>query len=271
MIHFFQSYFRDPRYRTERIVMVTFVPLAVLSLALLAWLLFGKEAAGPQSRPTILTADMVEPSEEAAPRFRPLLEARVALEEGDHARAREALAQPMEELSDQAEALFLEAMIERKEGNLPRALELLDRSVKLKPQDLAVFYRGLTHYDQGNLDAALLDFELAQELNPLNFTFSNAQYLVNLERGEIERVRRSVSLKANLGLANTAGSWILAAAALHLQDGEIDQAVEMLQNSVALFPPDSLDILLNFQPIKQHQNNPRILPFFIQSSTARQR
>jgi tetratricopeptide (TPR) repeat protein len=269
-MNFFQEFFRDPRYRAERLIVVIVVPLAALSLGGLTWLLVTQENA-PRQRVTILTADMVEPTEEVTPAIRPLLEARVAFENGDLEKAKEFLALPMETEAEQAEGMLLSAMIERQQGNLPAALTLLNEAIQKKPQDLAVFQRGVVQYEMGDLQSALVDFDLAQEMAPSNFTYSNARFLVLLELGEVERVQRSIELKMNLGLSNTAGGWLLAAAALNMENRDFATAADLLRAALPLFPDDSFDLLINFQPIKKHQDQALILPFFIKTSTLRQR
>ena len=68
-------------------------------------------------------------------------------------------------------------------------------------------YRGVLHYAQGNLDAALQDLSQALQLDP---TYANAFYLrakINRDRGDLPAARQDAERALQLGYALPDGFW----------------------------------------------------------------
>ncbi len=94
----------------------------------------------------------------------------------------------------------------------------------------------------------------AAELAPSTPLYSNRHYLFLIAAGDLEPVRDRMKLGARRGLQNATDGWIVAAAALHLLDGQPTQAAEMLARASASLTKTNLACLLEdpvFDPYRQ--------------------
>lgn len=266
------SFFSDPRYRTERILMVCSIPVAVLLLGGLVWLLVTQDTTPPE-RPTILTADMVETSTvETGPELPTALESAMELiRKRNYDEARALLEESLTESQKPAEVLNLLGLLELEEKNPAGAEEFFTQAMELSTEGRGFLYfnRAEAKRRQGKMEDVMEDYDAAVQLSPSEPRFSNARYLFLIEQGEVDRVRSSIMLKMQLGLVQNAGQWVMPAAALALLDGDYDEGATLLQAGVAMLSPVDFDFLIEHPAFEPYRQNQQILPFFIPSSSVR--
>jgi len=265
----FEQYFGDPRYRNERILLVVSAPIVLLLLASLVYLLVVVDRREPE-KANILTADQfVQPAVAPGVATSSLQKGLDELSEGDYAAARESFLSVQGR--DRSVALRNLAFISRLQGNDQEAVEFLNESIEIEPSSLAYFLRGDSWRKLGNLQQARADLEESAGRNPSEPVFSNALLLLRIEQGEREQVEKTLQLRASLGLASTVPSWVLAAAALSLANNDSEEAAILLRQSFSSLPEDDFDLLLTYKALEQFNNNPVLLPYYIRTSTVRQR
>jgi tetratricopeptide (TPR) repeat protein len=265
---FFDEYFRDPRYRNERILLVVATPVVLVLIGGLVYLLAVVDRREPE-KANILTADRVQENVAAPADVSALQQGLDALSGGNHDAARELFLSVQGR--ERAVALRNLAFISRLEGRHEEAVGFLNESIQIEPSALSYFLRGDSQRSLGNLERARADIEEAAGRNPSEPVFSNALLLLRLEMGETEKVQETLQLRASLGLASTVPSWVLAAAALSLANNENEEAAILLRQSFSALPESDFDLLLTYRAIEQFNNNPVLLPYYIRTSTVRQR
>ena len=73
----------------------------------------------------------------------------------------------LDENDDNAQALGMKALIVWREGDLRQAQRLLDRALRLAPEDVRLRnYRGIVAFQRRDFDGALDDLEMAVDLDP---------------------------------------------------------------------------------------------------------
>lgn len=270
-----RGFFDDPRYRQERILLVIVVPVSILLLAGVGTLLYFRETRVKEP-PRLLTADRVVESEqdaEAAPKVEQLSAARTAFQEGDYALAAQRLRAefPGGVESMTPEALELLARIEEKLGNDGEALALYSRAIDSKPSGVLFYRRGVLHRKADRLKEAREDFDNAADLEPSDMLISNERYLLMIQMGDQPVVEEAIRLKMDLGLQSSKIGWAAALAAIALDKGNNDDAVMLLKALHSATDDQFFETLLANPVLIKYQNNPAVLPFFIQTSTLRQR
>lgn len=264
----FGEFFRDPRYRNERILMVVAAPIVLLLIGGLAYLLIVVDNRKP-AEVRILTADQVVEPVVAAEEVSPLNKGLELVKNQQFEEAKEVFASVQGK--DRAAALRNLAFLERREGNHQEAIGILDESISLEPTALGYFLRGDSYRALGDMPAARKDLEEAAALNPSEPVFTNALLLLRIEMGEIQQVEEKLQLRASLGLGGTVTSWVLAAAVISLEKGQTSDAAMFMTDAFNSLMEEDFDLLLTYKAVQKFQDNPAILPFYIKTSTVRQR
>lgn len=261
-------YFADKRYRNERLLLVFGVPLAILALAGVIFLLVSQESS-LQKPVSILTADQIEPTEEAAPEAkRASIEEVIKLfDEGKDADALTLIKSPNGPPPAQVKAFLAgrAALV----GNAEEADRLINEAIDLDPQSSYFRIRGDFHRERGRPDEAMADYEEALSLNPSDVIASNRRLLVMIEKGQTDLVRKMIQLRIDLGVSSQAELWLFGAAAVELQLQSSQGAANFLRTATTLVDPSTFDLLLADPLFAPYQNDPAILPFFIKTSSAR--
>lgn len=262
------SYLADKRYRSERLLLVFGAPIALLALTLVIFLLASQE--NTLKKPvSLLTADKVE---EAAPapeiaKKATIDEVAKLFEQGKESEAMALLESPKAPPPAEGKALLAERALAA--GDLTQASTLINEALKLDRQ--ANFYRlrGDIRRSENLLDEALADYEEAIALDPSNVIANNRRLLLFIQRGQIELVRKTIQLRLDLGVSSQTELWIFAAAALELHKNFPQSAASFLGTAVTLVDPKTFDSLISDPVILPYQNEPLILPFYIKTSTSR--
>lgn len=239
------DYLSDPRFGPERVFALVMGLLILLVLPLALAVLFIDDIEEALKNPT-------QPARESPRRAVELADDEIRA--GNPAGAEEILRAALTrgELPAKVHRKLAGLLLER--GDFSGALENISAAIRLDPTGEDFFIRGQCDLAMGMLPEAGADFARAAELSPSTPLYSNRHYLFLIAAGDLEPVRDRMKLGARLGLQNATDGWIVAAAALHLLDGEPTQAAEMLARaSASLTKADLACLLANpvFDPYRQ--------------------
>jgi tetratricopeptide (TPR) repeat protein len=107
-----------------------------------------------------------------------LMQARLEVAAGNTDRAKEYIAQALNQKNNYTEAIFLLSQIQAKEGNLDDAIASAEAASLVSPNNIGVFFQlGLLRYNNKDYNGAISAFKRALELNP---NYSNAKYFLGL-------------------------------------------------------------------------------------------
>ena len=260
-----EEYFGDERFRTERILLVTVIPAVILLVVLVfAFLLLTKQNDKPYE---LLTADKVEGPLVPPRVLTPLEEGEAALEAMDYAGAREAFGRV--EGQDRPKALLRLAHLDRLDENHQQAIAHLDETLAETPEALAFFLRGDSHRALGDMEKAVEDIKKATELASAEPAYANAHLLLQMQMGKAREVAENIRVKQSLGLGSTEANWSLAAAAFALARNDSEIAAAMLRRAYGAMSVEMFDLLMSYPVMKQFEDKPEAMPYYIKSSTAR--
>lgn len=120
-----------------------------------------------------------------------LLQARLAIANGDPKTAKELINKSLSKKNDYADAIFLLAQIQIAENDVPNAIESVKAVATLSPNDPGIFFQlGLLYYNQKNYQNAMLAFERAVTLNG---QYANAKYFLGLSYYQLGEKDRAVA------------------------------------------------------------------------------
>ena len=263
-----EYFFGDLRFRNERILLALVIPGVLLILALL-FLFLWADLRGKAPSPELLTADKVPEESMQTPAVSANKLGLEALSRNELDRAR--ILFTSVEGGERSQARRNLAFISRKERNFAEAVAFLDESIALEASALAYFMRGDSYRHLGDWVQARRDLETAAALSPSEPVFTNAILLLRIQAGEAAQVADWIRLQESLGLTSTGMGWALAATSLALLENNPDKAARLLAAAYASLPPDVFDTLLSYQALQQFQDHPALMPYYITSSTVRQR
>ncbi len=124
------------------------------------------------------------------------------------------------------------------------------------------FLRARVLRKQGDLAAAILDLEEASKGDPGSVGMSNLLMIFKLQAGREEEVRSMVANYATVGIKNQADLWLLGAAALALQEGNIPRAAASLGGFQAMVDPQLFGELLGDPFFDPYRNNIELIDYF---------
>ncbi len=264
MFNPFADFLSDTRYRNERILLLAGIPVAILLLAGLGWLLITQKETTSRQKP-LLTADQI-PDSPKPKNETPLLDsAAAAIGQNRFSEAQTLLEQALADSSTRAKAAFLLGTIDLQNGDFPAALSRFSQAAEWEPSSQNYFSLSEAHRHLGDLPAAITAINSARSLEPSSAFLSNARYLYLIENGNSEQVEADIRLKDELGLVGTLPSWILARAALDLQNGNFDRAAALLSRAKTMLSKPDFFTLVLLPPIVDYSYDLRILPFCMSS------
>lgn len=104
--------------------------------------------------------------------------ARLEIAVGNKDRAREYIAQALNQKSNYTEAIFLLSQMQANEGNLKDAIASAEVASMVSPNDMGAFFQlGLLRYKAKDYKGAIAAFSRAVDLNP---SYSNAKYFLGI-------------------------------------------------------------------------------------------
>lgn len=161
--------------------------------------LIGVEGAGDRARTSFTTAKALDPQNPIID----LLEADLALATEDTALARAGAEEAVRKKSNFTEALFFLAQLDINDGNVDRAVIIVNGIAQMEPQNPARRYQlGVLLASNNQLDEAVEAFEQAVALDP---QYANARYFLALgysEQGRVEEAIEQLNVVRGLSESN---------------------------------------------------------------------
>ena len=162
--------------------------------------LIGLEGAGDKARESFATAKTYDPQNPILD----LLEADLAISSGDTALARVGAEEAVRKKGNFTEALFFLAQLDINDGNVERAIVIVNGIAQLEPQNPARRYQlGVLLASNNQLNEAVTAFEQAVLLDP---QYANARYFLALgyaEQGKVEAAIEQLMVVRGLNESNT--------------------------------------------------------------------
>lgn len=233
------------------------IPIGLLVLTGFAFLVFSSDTVLEEK--VILTADKAPRVEKSTPQVSLLEQAKIAISENRIEDAKILLADAKKDTALQAEAWYLLGELAKSETNLPEAFDCFQQAIAITPAAPYYFARCQVYLAWNNLEEALKDSGLAHKQNPSNPLYSNADYLIRIQAGEIANVNREIELKAQLQLSNSINGWIMGAAGLLLHNEQFDEAVQVLAQAKKRLPKDNFQTLMTFPAIAKYAKHPKLI------------
>ena len=174
--------------------------------------------------------------------------ARAYLEAGDHLEAVEALEAAAEETSDNSDVHFLLGQAYNQSGELSKAADAFRKVLELEPESAAAHHNlGVTYYQLQDLRSAVDEFEKALELDPddpdTHYQLGAAFLTLALSGGDPAAPadpelldQATAEFEAALELRQSMPEALIGLGNVRLQEGEYDQAIEMLQHAIESVP-----------------------------------
>lgn len=163
--------------------------------------LIGVEGAGDKARESFSAAKALDPHNPIID----LLEADLAVASGDTALARTGAEEAVRKKGNFTEALFFLAQLDINDGNVERAIIIVNGIAQLEPQNPARRYQlGVLLASDDRLDEAVSAFEQAVALDP---QYANARYFLALgyaEQGRVEEAIEQLTVVRGLNESNNA-------------------------------------------------------------------
>ena len=163
--------------------------------------IIGVEGAADKARESFATAKTYDPQNPILD----LLEADLAASSGDTALARTKAEDAVRKKGNFTEALFFLAQLDINDGNVERAIVIVNGIAQLEPQNPARRYQlGVLLASNNQLDQAVSAFEQAVALDP---QYANARYFLALgyaEQGKVEAAIEQLTAVRALNESNSA-------------------------------------------------------------------
>ena len=133
------------------------------------------------------------------------------------------------------DSLSREAELYRIQGNLDKALELVEQALRLNPDLIeARHLLGVIYLDQGKFDKALEELEQVVRVNPYNPTVHENIGLALVSKGRFEEAFDELKKAVKLGGKNA--EVLNNIAYTYWKSGEIDKAIREYKNSIKMDP-----------------------------------
>ncbi len=163
--------------------------------------LIGVEGAGERARESFIAAKVLDPQNPIID----LMEADLALASGDTALARAGAEEAVRKKGNFTEALFFLAQLDINDGNVERAIIIVNGIAQMEPQNPARRYQlGVLLASNDRLNEAVTAFEQAVALDP---QYANARYFLALgyaEQGQAEKAIEQLTVVRGLNESNSA-------------------------------------------------------------------
>lgn len=169
-----------------------------------------------------------------------------ALRAGDYLKARETLSAYLAEAPEDWNAAQNLAVAYQLEGRTEEALGVLDAALQSHPGVASLHAnRAQMLREAGRMAGALEAIKRASEIEPGNVFYSNKFLIMRIENGEIDGVRKAIETSEALRISTAAPSYIIAAAAVAAQSGDIPGAVLNLSRARTLLAEPELIKLID--------------------------
>lgn len=271
--------FHDTRYSEARTrAILSIAALVIVGAGLTALLLYGERKARlfPGSPTPIVSPGAPAPpppamntprTAGAAPaRFsefqpKPFDLAMKAIEEKKLASAEEYLKESLNRGERLEESFSFLGVILKENQKYAEAVEIFTKGIRDSPQASRYFNRAECYDFLGEESKAKADYDVAVEKSPRNPLFSNKRYLFMIRHGRQEDVAQTVQFQFGLGVTQNNDTWIMAAAALTLREGNTKVAADILQQASQLLSRQDFAYILQDPLFQEYRNDLQIRPF----------
>jgi tetratricopeptide (TPR) repeat protein len=256
------AYFKDPRYRQERVLWAVGLPLTAVILAGIAWA-FLSPPAPAASKPTAddtfhpLPPTPTPVPDVAAERIAAAL---LAFQSGDIAASAKSLEGVDLAKAGSAPAWELAGILKESAGDKRAAMEIYSAGIAGNPSAGLHYRRAILLRNEGNLDRALEDMESATSHTTVHPLLVNERLLLLIQMGRKDRAREEMKVLADRA-ADPAG-WIFARCGLALDDGDYAEGARLLTLAKNSSQPAVFHQLLGNPVLSRHQSRRELLPFY---------
>jgi len=255
------SFFKDPRYRNERLILVVASEFIFLALAVIA-VLFGlpryddspvyyAAVPGPIATPA-------EPPSDTPDKI--IRDAILAFKSGEKDRAGQLLARVDLAKAASPPAWELAGMLKAAAGDSAAAMEIYSRGIASNPSEGLYYRRAILHRDAGEFDLALDDMDRATARPPVHALLSNERLLLLIQMGRQDQARAELQ-SLNARKADSAG-WIFGLCGMALDNGEYAEASRLLAAAKLSADPAVFQQILKNPALSRHQARPELMPFY---------
>ncbi|MFV0337925.1 MAG: tetratricopeptide repeat protein [Chthoniobacterales bacterium] len=194
-----------------------------------------------------------------------------AMTAGNVGQAKYYLAAAKNEDGDNSSQLFtLIGSVAMAEGAVSRAITSFSKAIELDDANEAAFWaRSEALRRLGRIDEAMRDLQRAQELSPTSTLFSNKIYLLRLEKGEVEEIKKELQEKKELGLESLEASWLGADAAVAFMSENFDEGINQLAKLQTKSSASDFRLIISDRVILFFASNPSVRNFLAQYAKER--
>jgi tetratricopeptide (TPR) repeat protein len=250
------DWMQDKRFAQERRVIAISVVVIVLFATVYSVLIFTRPPDLVEPSPALrVPASLPDP--EVPPK---VLENNPVVPLITAGRLREAT-----QMLDQQEAfiLRLRGAIAWEEGNEAKAREAFEKAVQLAPGSaLDLGHLAMVRLKQGDETEAIGILRDARALAPADDFLQSLHFLARLQAGQSVEVTRELEESLQVAPENTLPGIAMASAAVCLQDGRINDAVQFLNAAKSALPPFQFRALLAQEPLAKFADHPAIAAYY---------
>jgi|GEM_PF-1459444 hypothetical protein len=266
------SYFRDPRYQTERRLLFIGLPLVLLvGAGLGVGVVFLRPHLGrlgnlgsgqPEAR------NILQPIVKYAPKTpqMALNDARKAADEGDFERAAVLLDQVNPKAVRLADFVELSGRIKAATGFPEAARTEYARGLREDPSAHLHYWQAVLDRDAGDLSSAISHCDRALVMDRNHPLASNERLLLMLQLSKKEEVRSEIT--SLITDNRPKAQWLVGLAGIALEEGQVEEAVTLLTHARSVLDRSDYFQLLTHPLLARHQTNARLFPLFLRNSEA---
>jgi len=267
LIEKIRSYFKDRRYRQERVVWAVALPLTIIFLAGIVRIFFipphgpaptsESSAPGPDASFHPLPPTPTPVPDIPAERIAAAL---LAFRSGDSAGAAKSLEGVDLAKARSAPAWELAGMLKEAAGDKPAAMEIYSGGIASAPSEGLYYRRAVLLRKKGELERAFDDMDRANSRPPVHSLLANERLLLLIQLGRKDRAREELKALADRG-ADPAG-WIFARCGIALEDGDFAEGARLLGRAKETTEPAVFQQILTNPVLVRHQSRRELLRFY---------
>lgn len=259
------EYFSDPRFRSERLFIVFGIPAILAVLIGVALLLYSGQNTVPDRNteppPELRAAKVIEIA------LTSFQLAEIAMKEDRLEEAQLFFEKSISEGQNVDQSLFLLGTLVKQERKYPEAISIFDQAIQRHPTGRQYYNRAECHLALENYDQAFSDLSAAVATSPSEALFTNKRYLFMVGHGRKQEVTDAINIRVRTGVESDRDSWVMAAAAIALEQGEPATAAVILEGAKNLLPEGDFHSLLQDPAFEPFRSNPHIVPFLADNTT----
>ena len=179
---------------------------------------------------------------------------------GDRPTARDLLAKIDLIKAGSAPAWELAGLLKEFGGDKKAAGDFYSRGIALTPTAGLYYRRAVLRRTSGDLPRALEDMDRAVDMASENPVFTNDRLLLLVQMGR--KAQASAEMKALSDCGGSSCGWMFGFCGMALEKGEYRQAANLLALGKRTVSPEVFDQMLKNPVISRHQSRPELLPFF---------